>query len=118
MECTVASDSESLYADLSVRHVDRSIENMESALCDLSASIYARVDHRETLCYSRNASESAASTRITEEQDSSEGDGGAPGTHSPVGGAAKRVFDVVAALAAITALLPMFAMVCIAVRLE
>jgi len=117
MERTVASDSESLFADTPVRDVDRLIEN-EPTLCDLSAGIDARVADPETLSYLRSAAENGASARIIEDQDSSEGDGSVPETHSPVGGAAKRVFDFVAALAAVAALLPMLAILCIAVRLE
>jgi exopolysaccharide production protein ExoY len=116
MERTVASDSESLFADTPVRDLDRSIENIEATLHD--PGIDARVADLGTSFHSRTVIESGVSRRSIEDQDSSEGDNVESEVRRPVGGAGKRVFDVVAALAAIAALLPMFSILCIAVRME
>jgi exopolysaccharide production protein ExoY len=118
MERTVTSDSESLFADTPVGDLDRSIENIGATLRDLSPRVDARFADPETLSYSRSAAESKMSASIIEDQDSSEGDGGTSEACSPVGGAVKRMFDVVSALAAIVALFPMFTILWIAVRLE
>jgi exopolysaccharide production protein ExoY len=111
----VASDSESLYADTPVRDFDRSIENIEATFRDLSR---ARAADPERPSYSLGDTDSSVSARSIEDQDSSERDGAGSEARRPVGSAGKRVFDVVAALAAIAALLPMFVILWIAVRME
>jgi exopolysaccharide production protein ExoY len=114
----VASDSESLFAVMPVRDLDRSIETVEATLRNLGPGVDARAGDPERLSYSRSDSESRMSAASVEGCDSCESDSIEPDTRGPVGGADKRVFDVVAALAAIAALLPMFAILWIAVRME
>jgi exopolysaccharide production protein ExoY len=118
MERTVASDSESLLADTPVLDVDRPIENMEANFHDLSRRRDARVGHSDRLRYSRSAIESGASAATSAFQDRSEDDSADSLARRPVGGAAKRVFDIVAALAAIAALLPMFVILCAVVQAQ
>jgi exopolysaccharide production protein ExoY len=118
MERTVASDSESLFVDTPVRDFDRSTDDVETGHRDLSSSIDARVAGAAPPFYSRGVIEGGVSANTIQEQNSSDGDDSESEARHPVGGAAKRVFDVVAAFAAITAFLPMFAVLSIAVRVE
>jgi exopolysaccharide production protein ExoY len=108
MERTVASDSETLFVDTPVRDFARSIE--DEALRDLSQA------DTDKLSYSSSAVEhraSAANRPYRGKYDSVEAQ-----ASRPVGGPVKRMFDLVAALAAIAALLPLFAIVCVAVYVE
>src|SRR5579862_1074674 len=117
MEHTVAYDSELLFIDTPVLDLERSIENTEATLRDRSPSIDAGVSDRERLSYPRSAARSSAVATSVCDQDDIENNGTESETQ-PIGGAVKRMFDVVVALAAITALLPMLALLSVAVRLE
>ena len=114
----MASDSESLFVDNPVRDFDRSTDDVETGHRALSSSIGVRVASPAPGFYSCGVIEGSVSTNSIQEQESSDGDGVESEARHPVGGAAKRVFDVVAAFAAITAFLPMFAILWIAVRVE
>jgi exopolysaccharide production protein ExoY len=115
MERTVASDSESLFVDTPVRDVDRSIENIEATLCDLNAGTeIANSDKYWRLAVNENRVSAASGAY----QDGSEAEGVESQVRRPVGGTAKRAFDVVAALAGIAALLPIFAVLYVVVYAE
>jgi exopolysaccharide production protein ExoY len=108
----MASDSESLFIDTPVEHFDRSIGN------DRDSSGDARIADYDKLSEFCGAIEDRGSRPSGAYRDSSKCDGVESQTRQPVGGAVKRVFDVVAALVAIAALLPMFAIVSLAVYVE
>jgi exopolysaccharide production protein ExoY len=119
MECTVASDSESLFVDPPVRDVDRSIESTEAPLSDLDTGTDARPANSNKLQFSRNpVIENRASAVNCAYPQRSHADDVESRARGPIGGAAKRAFDVVAALAGVAALLPLFIIVCIAVYVE
>ncbi len=112
----MASDSEPLFVDTSFRNLDRSIE--DEALGDLGHGVDVRIGNRDRPRYSSRATGNRVSAVSGAYRDRSESNDYESRVSRPVGGVVKRIFDVVAALAAITALLPMFAIVYIAVYME
>jgi exopolysaccharide production protein ExoY len=108
----VESDSELLFVDTPVQDVDRSIGDEA-----LRHGVDARIADSDKSWYSCRAIESRVSASGAY-QDSSEANGVESQARHPIGGMAKRAFDVVAAFAAIAALLPLFAIVCLAVYVE
>jgi exopolysaccharide production protein ExoY len=114
-EHAVVSDFETLFVDSSVEDIDSSVEHIETTLCDLSQT---EALDPATLSNSYRNIEGSASATSCANQSCSEASIVASYAYRPVGGAIKRVFDTVAALAAIAALLPLFALLCLAVRAE
>jgi exopolysaccharide production protein ExoY len=108
MERTMASDSESLFADTSIRDFDRLVEN-ETTLGDLRDGMDGRTVDSDNLAHSRDVRESRASAASGARRESSTSGGVESQARGPVGGAAKRAFDVITSLAAIAALLPILA---------
>jgi exopolysaccharide production protein ExoY len=106
-----------LFVDTPVRDFDRLIEN-EATLSDLRHGVNARVADADKLSSSCSSIGSSVSAANRVYQDGSETDDVESQVRHPVGGAVKRIFDIVAAVAAIAALLPMFAIVCVAVYVE
>ena len=114
----MASGFETLFVDSSVKDIDSSVEHIETTLCELSLGPETEVLDPATLSNScRNIEGSATATSCANQRCSEANVVGSYGRR-PVGGAIKRVFDTVAALAAIAALLPLFALLCLAVRAE
>ena len=112
----MASDSESLLVDTPVRDSDRLIEN-EATLGNLRQGVDGRRADPDELSYACSGVGSGSSAASDVYQISSDAKAESQ-VRAPIGGAVKRVFDVVAALAAIVVLLPMFAIVCVAVYME
>jgi exopolysaccharide production protein ExoY len=117
MERTVASDFDSLFIDTPVRDVDRSTEN-EAVLGDLSCGVDAKIASFDKLSLSRTTIAGNGFSASDAYHDSTEEVGVALQGRRPVGGAVKRAFDVVTTLVAIAALLPMFAILYVAVYME
>jgi exopolysaccharide production protein ExoY len=115
LERTVASDSESLFADIPARDLDRAIEN--DAVSNSRHGQRVRIVDSRKLAFS-SATGHRVSASSGAYQTISQSDGVASHERRPVGGGVKRAFDVVAALAAIAALLPMFAILYVVVYIE
>jgi exopolysaccharide production protein ExoY len=114
----VASNSESLFIDPPIRNADQSIDNRNATLSDLTSGVEAQAGEIDSPSYSHGDVGRRASVSGSANVPRSETNVLAPDAGRPIGGAIKRTFDVVAALAAITALLPLFAIVCGAVYTE
>jgi exopolysaccharide production protein ExoY len=114
----VAYESESRFVDALAWNDDRSIDDSEATLHDLTPGTNARAWDAERLSRSyRDVGRSASELSNADAPHSATTAHGAAAGR-PIGGAIKRIFDVVAALAAIAALLPLFAIVCGAVYAE
>jgi exopolysaccharide production protein ExoY len=107
----VASNSETLFADPPVRTVNRSIDSIEATLGDLTLRGVPKAHEADWHSNPHRGVGKNASASDNVLDSCPKKSGAASDTGRPIGGAVKRTFDFVSALAAIAALLPVFLIV-------